>query len=1008
MTGADVPVELFDILLKYIGHEGDPDAKSGISMDKRELGLISLACRRWADSLRPHIFQMITLRSIKDAHTLLSFIRHSHSFIARYIEEVVLSQSLTPYPYSPWIHRTPVFAEIMGSLGFHGRLNVALCGPLPAGKFTKGVCEMLPTSVPSAFKGVECLELKDLHFKKLGDLVRIPRELPSLQGLKCSNVTWEETSSEELPPTIQYLSGKDRGGMVRTPWMHRRQGSGMNIDGNEWKGLGAYRQEDCLGSPASLACPWQVKVHFTDRVARQPRRVHAIELYFSSVEEKDLERPDWSAIDRLTVALPSLGTLLVCSQSPAHLLLFHKEVVMQKMPNLHGSHKLKYALRSRNWEGQHNIYTPVACSGDKVRTIGPPVDSIRELHVYLTHKTPKRPKRRTGSILCSVDHINASAVQAFCPAEEAPHPVQISDLNSVSRIRPDLKEWPFPATLCAHLSSMLRTVHVSYGTGPSAVTASGPRYRRGFRKLHYDSDYDNLQVIQTLESSVSIEVPRNWRLWHKWRPCVWDNNWDEWVEWQDPMDNRSFDEATAFPALKPNATIFHVGLPDYTRNQRGWYHVKPWPPRSPPTVANGHNWGATGADVPVELFDPFLECIWLEGDPDAKLGIPMNKRELGLISLVCRRWADNLRPHIFSRITLRSIKDAHTLLSFIHHPHSSIASYIHMVVLSQSLTPYPYLPWVHRTPVFNQVMGALKTESHWLAIALCGPAPAGKFTKGISEMLPRSIPWAFAGVAMLELKDLHFKKLGDLMQIPRELPSLWRFMCRNVTWGNTLSEELSPTSQYFSRWTNVEIHYTLRGCTDYRAAIWFAALLAPRLRDRLEENDAHQICRIASALWQNLDGSEQAKDFKAYRCDDHLGFRAPTGLVYVYFTDRVARQARRVRAIELYLTSIKEKDLERSDWSAIDRLTLALPSLRTVLVWDHFSDYLLHIPTSLPEFHNKIVIQKMPNIHGSHKLKYALQSRDREARRDVYTSVACSGNKVRVIGPGVYSRQELL
>ncbi|KAJ3555676.1 hypothetical protein NM688_g2443 [Phlebia brevispora] len=523
-----------------------------------------------------------------------------------------------------------------------------------------------------------------------------------------------------------------------------------------------------------------------------------------------------------------------------------------------------------------------------------------------------------------------------------------------------------------------------------------------------DSRCDALEVIQTSESSVSIEVPKNWRLWSGWRPRWWrrqgwdddDHHWrtSEWEELGDPMDNNDFDMATAFPALKPDGTVFHVGLPDYTRNQRGWYHIKPWPLRSLLTVSADER-GATGADVPVELFDILLKYIRLEREYDYDDGgIPMDKRELGLISLACGRWARTLRPLIFRMITLRSIEDAHTLLSFLHHPHSSIAPYIDVVVLSQSLTPYPYLPWVHRTPVFDQIMGALKTECPDLEIAFCGPLPNGKFTKGICEMLPRSVPWAFIGVKCLHLKDLQFKKLGDLMRIPRELPSLRTFICRDIIWEDTSPEELPPTSQYLS-WRTDSVEYELRSCTDDRAAAWLAALLAPRWRDRLEESDAHQICRIASALSQNLDGRKLVYS-TAYRLEESLYFYWPkTGSVTVYFTDRVARQARRVRAIEWDVSRhVDEQDLECSDWEAIDRLTMALPSLGTLLIRPECRDDVLL-------FHKKVVTQKMPSLHGSNKLKYALKSYDSERHPDryIYTPVACSGDKVHVIGPTTQS-----
>ncbi|KAJ3559038.1 hypothetical protein NM688_g582 [Phlebia brevispora] len=500
----------------------------------------------------------------------------------------------------------------------------------------------------------------------------------------------------------------------------------------------------------------------------------------------------------------------------------------------------------------------------------------------------------------------------------------------------------------------------------------------------YDPREDRLHVIQTSEQTAHIEVPRSWRLWSGWCPRWWESYIQTWRERQDPMDDKDFEEITAFPALKPDETIFHVGLPDRTRNQLGWYHVKPWPPRSLPTVGDGHERSATGGDVPVELFDIVLKCMTCN-EMVSSSDIFMSKRELGLISLVCQRWARILQPLIFDTITLRSGEDAHTFLSFHDHPRSPIVRYIHTVVLSQSLTRYPYPPWVHRAFVFTEIMGVWKSRGI-LKVTLRGPTPPEKFTKGVCEMLPKSVPWSFTSVTYLNLEDLHFKKLDDFMRIPRELPLIQWLQCSNVTWKDTSSEELPPTVHYrdLGRQTDTGVKYALRRCTDDRAAIWFAALLAPRWRNRLERSDAHQICRIASAFTQDIG----ERVIWTGRHEHHLWFDTSCP-VTVYFTVQMARQARRVQAITLDVSYFTEERLKCSDWAAIDRLTIALSSLETLLIYSNSRDNLLL-------FYKKVVVQKMPNFHGLSKLKYALLSR--RGGESTYTFVACSEDKVRTIG----------
>ncbi|KAJ3553715.1 hypothetical protein NM688_g3464 [Phlebia brevispora] len=626
-------------------------------------------------------------------------------------------------------------------------------------------------------------------------------------------------------------------------------------------------------------------------------------------------------------------------------------------------------------------YTPSSADGAICLLAHPPPFSVVIVARIVACEVLRSLSSPTGSPYEAPEHFDAFLKIAVSHYTQPGPVIRVSHCLPVVSSQTVLLALDWPSRTVYRLPSDAPSLAFAY----LVSTAKKPPRTCTMGLAGYSPLWDRLQVIQTSESSsVNIEVPRSWRLWSGWSPRRWAMDDKEWKEWWDPMDDKDFGETTAFPALHPHETIFHVGLPDYTRNQRGWYHVTRWPS----TTADGHERGTTGPDVPVELFDFFLDYMTCKKGKASAHDILMSKRELGLISLVCRRWAHTLRPLIFPTIILRSGEDAQTLLSFLNHPHSSIAHYIRMVILSQSLTQYPYKPWMHNVSLFSKIVGVLKSTA-MVKVALCGPLPAGKFTKGVCEMLPRFTPWSFEGVGGLELKDLHFKKLGDLMRMPRDLPSLQWLQCSNVTWEDSSSEELPPTSRYLSRralkgrgdW----IPYILSGCTDDRAAIWFAVLLTLKWQDRLEQGDAHCICRIASALWLNDVGG--ASGASADRYEDCLRFKAPTGWVYVYFTDRVPQQPRRVRAIRLDATDCSERALECSDWEAIDRLAMALPFLRTFLIWSNSRDCLLL-------FHNKVVVQKMHNFRGSRKLKYGLQSLDKGG---LCTRVSCSEDKVRDI-----------
>ncbi|KAJ3559788.1 hypothetical protein NM688_g126 [Phlebia brevispora] len=519
-----------------------------------------------------------------------------------------------------------------------------------------------------------------------------------------------------------------------------------------------------------------------------------------------------------------------------------------------------------------------------------------------------------------------------------------------------------------------------------------------------------LQVIRTSESSFRIEVPRDWRLWTGWLPRRWKSYSEEWEEWEERWDlasGRDFEQAAAFPELKPNEDVFHVGLPSYTRNQRGWYHIKPWTPSSPsPPIACQGGQAATEADVPPELFDTVLSpMITITEDIrewTRRGTIEMTVRELGWLSLVCRHWAGILRPRIFSAITLRSRNDVDTLLSFTRNPRSDISKYIQFVYLSQPLTQYPYVPWTHTVSVRD--IRDLKGDHIIVQMTLNGPLPAGKTTKGISEMLPRYIPCSFRGIRRLKLCNLHFKKVGDLVHIPRELPSLELMFCEDVTWDPSF-DEMPKTTPFLGGMPRVErIDYDVRRCTDNGVAGWFLILLPPRWRDRLEQSDAHTICRIASALVQHIDPTEfphhkvhaaRDADYQWFNASSTLDSRRTismliTSSIRVYYTQHVARQARRVRAIVVDLDARAlfnvPPSLAHTDWKAIDRHAATLQSLQTFLICCQYRrDVLL--------FHKEVVMPQMPNLRYSPKLKYALHMW-LESSDTRHTLVSCTDNKI--------------
>ncbi|KAJ3553933.1 hypothetical protein NM688_g3364 [Phlebia brevispora] len=486
--------------------------------------------------------------------------------------------------------------------------------------------------------------------------------------------------------------------------------------------------------------------------------------------------------------------------------------------------------------------------------------------------------------------------------------------------------------------------------------------------------YGDLEVIQPSQLVVMMEVPRAWRLWSGWKPSGYWNVFDREYIYKDPMDEETFDEPTAFPALKPNFDIF--GPPSSSRRQRGWYYVKPWPLPLAIKEDEGNEAPASGVNVPPELFDTIIQSFSLIA---ASNTVHTNKQELGRVALVCHRWANILLPKIYERLMLQSREDVDTLLSLVEEPHSHIAQHITKVELAQSVVSYPYLPWIHNVP--SKILRQLH-HLHELTMSMSGPLPLGKFTRSVCDMLPRSTPWSFSGIVRLELKNLHFQHLGDLIRIPRELPLLHEVDCSDVTWDSTEADQIPfvlpclTKSNSPPEWR--EYTYMVRGCTDNAISVWFAALLSWRRRDRMKQPDAQCICGIASALVQNIDASKfPGHEFVAERQDDFLYFYAnnfETRLIpsiRMYFTPYVTRQGRHVHAITIdfeYTTVSLTRGY--SDWKAVDRLGSTLPKLKVLLFAFPTHQDALH-------FHKEVMMQEMPRFNISKKYKYLVLTEDR-------------------------------
>lgn len=102
-TGADIPEDLFDLILDFMVVRGDSGVarSSYVPIRKSELGRVALVCRRWARICQAKIFERIRIWSRHDFLRLWSFVVRPDSVIPRSLARLVLAPDLMS---APWIH----------------------------------------------------------------------------------------------------------------------------------------------------------------------------------------------------------------------------------------------------------------------------------------------------------------------------------------------------------------------------------------------------------------------------------------------------------------------------------------------------------------------------------------------------------------------------------------------------------------------------------------------------------------------------------------------------------------------------------------------------------------------------------------------------------------------------------------------------------------------------------------------------------------------------------------
>lgn len=191
-TGADLPIEL----VKLVGQMMSEVLEWSRDDDRRTMMACALVCRYWANQFLYKMFKLTSTDSRQRALGLLEFGRSSACWYRRFVQPEVY-MTMKSLGELPFMHPLPC----------HTYKHAWLRGPLPRSwKTMRSVHWGLPRPVPRSFSsGIISLALTDIHFQRFSDLVDLVCELPDVQHLHCTKVTWGT-----LPDTILTLSRRRR------------------------------------------------------------------------------------------------------------------------------------------------------------------------------------------------------------------------------------------------------------------------------------------------------------------------------------------------------------------------------------------------------------------------------------------------------------------------------------------------------------------------------------------------------------------------------------------------------------------------------------------------------------------------------------------------------------------------------------------------------------------------------------------------------------------------------
>ena len=249
--------------------------------------------------------------------------------------------------------------------------------------------------------------------------------------------------------------------------------------------------------------------------------------------------------------------------------------------------------------------------------------------------------------------------------------------------------------------------------------------------------------------------------------------------------------------------------------------------------------------LPSEIVDYIVEIIAWRKVSDAfdihEEDVPpivfANKQELGLLSLTCRYWAKRCRPHIFKHAILHSLGELHALVDILEHAKlddiPSVLDCLERVYVVQ--TGRWTVPWLHH--VYAALRGCIHryipiylTLDDTYILSDTNTSGGQYAPRLLSAHLPKTIPGDAYHFYSLELSNLRFRRVPDLLSLLHNITVVREVTCTNVQFG----DPAMPTRRTRASERELFLATVSRcGSAEFEIDLAFA-ILSPKSVKRLE------------------------------------------------------------------------------------------------------------------------------------------------------------------------------